>query len=135
MASKEDILKALKNKSTIKSALRMLDAETLQQVEEKFLEATTDVYEEIVAKEEAEKARLEKIEALKEEMKRAGITAMDILGNPSAMKSKGIKREPKYQFEDQDGNLKKWAGVGRMPRVLADALEKGASLEDFKISK
>nr|WP_267897996.1 H-NS family nucleoid-associated regulatory protein [Pseudomonas savastanoi] len=42
------------------------------------------------------------------------------------------KREPKYVFVE-DGVTKYWAGVGRKPRPIAQAIENGASLSDFLI--
>ncbi|MFW8205359.1 H-NS family nucleoid-associated regulatory protein, partial [Klebsiella pneumoniae] len=40
-------------------------------------------------------------------------------------------RPYKYQFDDENGNMKKWTGQGRTPKALQKALESGKSLDDF----
>ncbi len=42
--------------------------------------------------------------------------------------------EPQLQAVYQDGNGNTWAGRGRRPTWLNEALEQGHTLEDFKVS-
>ena len=40
---------------------------------------------------------------------------------------------PKYEYLGLDGEMKQWTGRGRTPKVIAEAIERGASLEDYLI--
>lgn len=50
-----------------------------------------------------------------------------------ALKKKKFSRPPKYQYIDEDGSTKTWAGVGRKPKPIQDALDNGSSLDEFLI--
>ena len=44
------------------------------------------------------------------------------------------RRRMKYQYRD-GGAIKKWAGVGRVPRSIQERLNSGATLDDFLIAE
>lgn len=45
---------------------------------------------------------------------------------------KKARRKMKYQY-NEGGKIKKWSGVGRVPRPISEQLKSGLSLEDFLI--
>ena len=45
---------------------------------------------------------------------------------------KTARRKMKYQY-NEGGTIKKWSGVGRVPRLIREQLKSGLSLEDFLI--
>lgn len=49
------------------------------------------------------------------------------------LRKKKFKRPPKYQYIDANGDVKTWAGVGRTPKPIEEALNQGKSLSDFLI--
>ncbi|EPX9850098.1 H-NS family nucleoid-associated regulatory protein, partial [Yersinia enterocolitica] len=44
------------------------------------------------------------------------------------------RRRMKYQYRDGDA-IKKWSGVGRVPRSIQERLNSGATLDDFLITE
>nr|CEK27449.1 DNA-binding protein H-NS [Yersinia ruckeri] len=49
-----------------------------------------------------------------------------------ASKAKRAARPAKYQYTDENGELKTWTGQGRTPAVIKKAIEEqGKSLDDF----
>ncbi|MBG0750674.1 DNA-binding protein H-NS [Pectobacterium carotovorum subsp. carotovorum PCCS1] len=49
-----------------------------------------------------------------------------------AGKSKRAARPAKYQYTDENGEVKTWTGQGRTPAVIKKAIEEqGKSLDDF----
>ena len=67
-------------------------------------------------------------------MAEAGIDFADLqdVVEAKSKRKSGKKRPVKYKII-VDGQTTSWTGVGRMPVVFKDALEKGQSLEDFAI--
>jgi DNA-binding protein H-NS len=50
----------------------------------------------------------------------------------AAGKAKRAARPAKYQYKDENGELKTWTGQGRTPAVIKKAIEEqGKSLDDF----
>lgn len=47
---------------------------------------------------------------------------------------KTVRRKMKYQY-NEGGKIKKWSGVGRVPRPIREQLKLGLSLEDFLIKE
>jgi len=89
------------------------------------LEAET---KELTAKKNA--IRAEVLAELKSDIATFGFTAADLFDTPKPAKTKGTK-EPKYK--DANGNT--WAGVGKRPKWLTEAIAAGKSQEDFEIKK
>lgn len=100
---------------------------TVQTAREKLaqLEAET---KELTAKKNA--IREEVLKELKSDIATFGFTAADLFDTPKATKSKSTK-EAKYA--DANGNT--WAGVGKRPTWLTEALKAGKSQADFLIKK
>ena len=100
---------------------------TAQTAREKLaqLEAET---KELTAKKNA--IREEVLKELKSDIATFGFTAAELFETPKPAKTKGTK-EPKYA--DANGNT--WAGVGKRPTWLTEALKAGKSQADFLIKK
>lgn len=56
-----------------------------------------------------------------------------ISGLKSKPKKSASEKKAKYHFNDEQGNIKEWSGVGRTPSVINKLIEEGYSLEDFLI--
>ena len=100
---------------------------TAQTPREKIAQLEAEA-KELTAKKDA--LRAEVLTELKSDIATFGFTAADLFDTPKATKSKSTK-EPKYQ--DANGNT--WAGVGKRPKWLTEAIATGKSQEDFKIRK
>jgi DNA-binding protein H-NS len=100
---------------------------TAQTAREKLaqLEAET---KELTAKKNA--IRAEVLAELKSDIATFGFTAAELFETPKPAKTKGTK-EPKYA--DANGNT--WAGVGKRPTWLTEAVRAGKSQADFLIKK
>ena len=72
--------------------------------------------------------RAEVLKELKSDIAAFEFTAAELFETLKPTKTKGTK-EPKYQ--DANGNT--WAGVGKRPKWLTEAIAAGKSQEDFKI--
>ncbi|WP_196588319.1 H-NS family nucleoid-associated regulatory protein [Aliivibrio fischeri] len=76
-----------------------------------------------------------RIEAEQEEKTLQLAKQLELSGNIKiSIKRTAFKRPPKYQFK-YNGEIKTWAGVGKMPLGLQELLKKGKKLEDFLIDK
>jgi DNA-binding protein H-NS len=124
----------LSNKRRLKAQLKNLSLDEIAQIKGKFDEVYTELEaaeEENKREQEAKQKRIEEIRAKAEEM---GISLQDLVGGEVASTStKRAKKPPKFQIETSDGSIKTWTGQGRMPNALKSALEKGHSLEEFRI--
>ena len=81
---------------------------------------------------------LEIIERLKRELGKGSDEELEplIAGMNLKQKRKPYqKREPRYQYEDENGVMKTWTGQGRTPSPIAKALELGKTLDDFLINR
>ncbi|MDA1379503.1 H-NS family nucleoid-associated regulatory protein [Plesiomonas shigelloides subsp. oncorhynchi] len=107
---------------------------------DEMLTKLTTVVEERRESVEAEKAaNAEKLQSWKRTKMLAedGISLDDLLSTevaqPKAKKTRQ-PRAPKYEYRDDNGNMKTWTGQGRMPAPIAKAVEEGATLESFLIN-
>lgn len=131
-----EFLKVLLNIRSLRAALRELSFEQLQEAKEKF-DAVCEERSSVVKKESMEQAeRLAKLAEFQAMLQDAGIDPSELIGKaPSASKDVGAKRAPrppKYKYMES-GVEKFWTGQGRTPKVIANALEMGDSLESFLI--
>ena len=74
--------------------------------------------------------RAEVLAELKSDIAAFDFTAAELFETPKPTKTKSTK-EAKYA--DANGNT--WAGVGKRPNWLTEALKAGKSQEDFEIKK
>ncbi|EFB9784775.1 DNA-binding protein, partial [Escherichia coli] len=116
---------------------RELPLEILEELLEKLSVVVEERRQEESSKEAELKARLEKIESLRQLMLEDGIDPEELLSSFSAKSGAPKKvREPrpaKYKYTDVNGETKTWTGQGRTPKALAEQLEAGKTLDDFLI--
>lgn len=134
-----EIIKLFTNIRSLRVLAREMDVDVLEDMFAK-LSTVVDERRESVELERAEQAeRQEKLEAYKKMLAEDGISINDLL----TVAAKGLttkqgrkKREPsapKYEYADDNGNMKTWTGQGRMPSPIAHQIENGKSLDDFLI--
>lgn len=134
------VRKVLSNQRSIRALVRECNYEWLVEASEKLnaaiAERRADYEVELKQREGREKQRLELLALIQE----AGFD-IDSLTTPAdsstskakaKRKSSGVIRKPKYQYTE-NGELKTWAGVGRKPKFIADAISAGRTLEEFLI--
>lgn len=130
-----DFINILTHGRRLQAATKELSLAELEEVQDKLTAVIEKRREQLIA-EEAELAEKQaKIAAIKQQMEEAGLDVSDFndaILTPVKSKQSGQKRPIKYVIT-VDGQETKWTGIGRMPRVFADALEQGRSLEDFAI--
>lgn len=132
-----DFIKILTHGRRLQGATKELSLDELQKVSESLenIISKRKEKEEALAKENAAK-EAKKAEILKQ-MQDAGISLQELTAKDATPKAqnkrKGQKRPVKYKLKDKAGNEHPWTGIGRMPKVYAEALAKGKKLSDFSI--
>lgn len=130
-----EFLKILLNIRSLRATCRELTLEQLQEGLEKLTSIVTERQQAESAERAAVEERQRKIAEYSEMLKAAGIDPNELVGSTGG-ESKGSKRAPrppKYRYEE-NGVMKTWTGQGRMPSVIAKAVnEEGKRLEDFSI--
>ena len=131
-----EVLKSLNHIRTLRAQARELPLEVLEEILEKLNVVVDECREEESSKVEEQKARQEKLDALRKLMEEDGINPEELLGSfqtKSAAKKVRAPRPAKYSFTDENGETKTWTGQGRTPKALAEQLAAGKSLDDFLI--
>jgi DNA-binding protein H-NS len=132
-----EFLDILTHGRRLKAATKDLTVSQLHDVAEKLAKVITDREHEEAAELQAQAAKLAKIEELRRAMAAADITEADLLGGsataPVKVKAKRAPKPARYAIVDSAGQRITWTGQGRMPKVLAQAIAKGKSIDDFKI--
>lgn len=130
-----DFLDILNHGRRLQGAVKELSIEELESIQEKIGSIIEKRKEKALAQEKAEKEKREKLAAIKKQMEEAGLNVEDLQALATTTQKKtGKKRPVKYKLVDNSGEEHLWTGIGRMPRVYKDALEKGKSLDDFSIN-
>ncbi|MGF1727512.1 H-NS family nucleoid-associated regulatory protein [Photobacterium nomapromontoriensis] len=130
-----DAIKLLMNIRSLRAFAR--ESMTLEQLQE-ALEKLNQVVNERTAEEEQAKAsnkeHEEKLEAYRQMLLSDGIDPEELLDmTAKAPKKTRAVRQAKYMFTDENGEEKTWTGQGRTPSTLKNALDAGASLDEFLI--
>ena len=134
-----EFTRVLKNLRTLRNFTRELTIPQLESAVEKLQEIIKEKYETAEQHQREVQERKDRIKKYKELLKQDGITAADlaeILGD--AKQSKKVKqkrpsRPAKYQYKDENGQVKTWTGQGRTPKAIQVQLDAGKSLDSFKI--
>ncbi|WP_026374827.1 H-NS family nucleoid-associated regulatory protein [Aestuariibacter salexigens] len=119
----------------LQGAVKELSIEELEDCAEKLARIIDYRRKKLEEKQREEQQKHAKLEAIKQQIEEAGLDLDDLkaLELPKKNKRIGQKRPVKYVLKDKDGNEHPWTGIGRMPRVYADALANGHSLDDYRI--
>ena len=134
-----EFTRVLRNLRTLRNFTRELTIPQLESAVEKLQEIIKEKYETVEQHQREVQERKDRIKTYKELLKQDGITAADlaeILGD--AKQSKKVKqkrpaRPAKYQYKDENGQVKTWTGQGRTPKAIQVQLDAGKSLDSFKI--
>jgi DNA-binding protein H-NS len=132
-----DFLDILTHGRRLQGATKSLSIAELEEVQEK-LNVVIEKRREMQVAEETEIAEKQaKIAEIRQQMIDAGLDISDFdaqHANPTVKVSrrKGQKRPVKYSIE-QNGEVTKWTGIGRMPVVFREALAAGRDLEEFSV--
>ncbi len=129
------MLTILKNIRQLRAASRECSLEHLEDILVKFEQIVSErkteeenIQREIIAKQ----AMLEKYQKM---LLDDGIDPQDLFNSISASspKKKRAVRPAKYEYTDENGELKTWTGQGRTPSTIKKALDEGHSLSQFEI--
>lgn len=134
-----EFTRVLRNLRTLRNLTRELTISQLESAVEKLQEIIKEKYETAEQHQREVQERKDRIKKYKELLKQDGITAADlaeILGDtkqPKKVKQKRPARPAKYQYKDENGQVKTWTGQGRTPKAIQVQLDTGKSLDSFKI--
>ena len=134
-----EFTRVLRNLRTLRNFTRELTIPQLESAVEKLQEIIKEKYETAEQHQREVQERKDRIKKYKELLKQDGITAADlaeIFGDEK--QSKKVKqtrpsRPAKYQYKDENGQVKTWTGQGRTPKAIQVQLDAGKSLDSFKI--
>lgn len=132
-----EAVKILSNKRRVNAFVRELNIDQIEQIISSLQEASADRVAELKREREQEAERKEKIQAYIEMMEKDGIEVgalLDVTQGKKEVKERQprAKKAPKYEYY-KDGELVFWTGQGRTPKVIAEAIANGQSLDDFLI--
>lgn len=133
-----NIIKTLTNMRLLRSFARDVDFSVLEEIHTKLATVIDELREAAEAKKAEEAERLEKLAAYRKMLAEDGISLDDLINLHGETKAKSpaqkrAPRAPKYEYLDDNGNIKTWTGQGRMPAPIAKAVEAGTALETFLI--
>ncbi len=131
-----EALKILNNIRTLRAQARECSLETLEEMLEKLEVVVNERREEENQAQAEIEERTRKLQQYREMLIADGIDPNELLqslgANKVAGKAKRAARPAKYQYTDENGELKTWTGQGRTPAVIKKAIEEqGKSLDDF----
>ncbi len=135
------------NIRTLRKEAREIGYDVFLEIAEKVLAVSSEI-EDMKKEDEAKRAKkLALMEQFREMLAAEGIEGISIseiadgVAAPAAKKGKGAKGEkrgtvePKYAYKDENGKEVLWSGRGRLPKIVEEAMKKGAKKEDFLIKK
>lgn len=129
-----DFLKVLTRKNSLRKQCQQLSVSELEKVISDLNVIVEDKRAEEEAVATAEKAKQEKIEAIRNSMLEAGVDINDLV-NLVGEASAGVKKKvgPKYRIEDDEGSVHEWSGRGRTPLAFQAYFDKGFTKDDCLI--
>ncbi|WP_420600240.1 H-NS family nucleoid-associated regulatory protein [Neptuniibacter sp.] len=129
-----DFLKVLTRKNSLRKQCQQLSVSELEKVISDLNVIVEDKRAEEEAVAAAEKAKQEKIEAIRNSMLEAGLDINDLVSLVGEASS-GVKKKvgPKYRIEDDEGNVHEWSGRGRTPLAFQAYFDKGFTKDDCLI--
>ena len=134
-----EFINIISHERRLNAALKELDLNELYDIQKKLSNVISKREEDALEQEKALEEKRQKVAELKRNMQEAGIDISDILEDEIggdklvSPKRKRAPKPPKYEFKDENGELKTWTGQGRMPKALQNALDNGRALEEFLI--
>ncbi|MGL5237784.1 MAG: H-NS family nucleoid-associated regulatory protein [Plesiomonas shigelloides] len=133
-----EIIKTLTNIRSLRALAREVDFSVLEEMLTKLSSVVEERRESAEAEKAANAERLAKLEAYKKMLAEDGISLDDLVSvhtvQPASAKKTRAPKPPKYEYRDDNGDVKTWTGQGRMPAPIAKAVEAGTALESFLIN-
>ncbi|AEW44489.1 DNA-binding protein H-ns (histone-like protein hlp-II) [Serratia symbiotica str. 'Cinara cedri'] len=133
-----EALKILNNIRTLRAQARECSLETLEEMLEKLKVVVNERFEEDSQAQAEIEERTRKLQQYREMLIADGIDPNELLQTmaaKAAIKTRRATRPAKYQYNDENGELKTWTGQGRTPAVIKRAIEgRGKTLDDFLLS-
>lgn len=131
-----EALKVLNNIRTLRAQARECTLDTLEEMLEKLEVVVNERREEENQAQAEIEERTRKLQQYRDMLIADGIDPNELLQSLGAAKnpgkSKRAARPAKYQYTDENGEVKTWTGQGRTPAVIKKAIEEqGKSLDDF----
>ncbi|WP_334472184.1 H-NS family histone-like protein [Arsenophonus sp. PmNCSU2021_1] len=129
--------KSLNNIRTLRAIAREMPLESLQEIHDKF----NTVVDERREDENQARAQLEahsqKIAKYIKLLEGEGLSLDDLVTaktpSKTSNRTKRAARPAKFQYKDENGEIKTWTGQGRTPAVIKKALTNGKNMDDFLI--
>lgn len=131
-----DFLSILTHTRRLQAATKELSISEIKEVRSKLkmIIEKREIEEKKLA--QAQQQKLAEIERIKAEIQAAGLDVNDFITSLDSKKTQrkttGTKRPVKYVISVA-GKETRWTGVGRMPRVFAEAIANGQDLSTFAI--
>lgn len=133
-----EFLKTFLNARSLKAATKELSLEQLEETQMKLESIIDERKSAEEARQEEERAKLEKLTKYREMLEQDGIDPNELFEMLEAAGGGQAKRKraplpPKYRYVE-DGVEKTWTGQGRTPAVIQTAIDnEGKTKEDFLI--
>ena len=125
------IQQELASERALKKFLRESDFTFLETLQKRISAALDEKRAEHIEQENQRRQREEKRAELLALIESEGFSVTDFIAEKSPKKA--AKRKPKYQYSE-NGELRYWSGVGKVPVYIQRELDSGKSLESFLIS-
>ena len=131
-----EALKVLNNIRTLRAQARECSLETLEEMLEKLEVVVNERRDEDSHAQAEVEERTRKLQQYREMLLADGIDPNELLNSLTVAKAPGkakrAARPAKYQYTEENGEVKTWTGQGRTPAVIKKAIEEqGKKLEDF----
>lgn len=130
-----EALKILNNIRTLRAQARECNLETLEEMLEKLEVVVNERREEDTQAAAEIEERTRKLQQYREMLIADGIHLEELMQTMTVSKATGkakrAARPAKYQYKDENGEMKTWTGQGRTPAVIKKAIDDGKKLEDF----
>lgn len=130
-----DFLEIFTHGRKLQGAVKSLSTDELMSVAHKLNKIIENRRIKELEEENKQKEKLQKINAIQDQLREAGLDINDLKPLIESGKSSrsGQKRPVKYILKDEKGKEHPWTGIGRMPKVYVKALADGKNLEEFKV--
>ena len=129
-----EFLAILTHGRRLQGAVKDLSVSELQVVAEKLNNIIEAKKAKEAEQEQQELAKKEKLADILKQMQEAGLDVTDLHQASDVKPAKTQqKRAVKYKLVTQSGEEVLWTGIGRMPKVFAQAVAEGKSLTQFAI--
>ncbi|MGL5007701.1 MAG: H-NS family nucleoid-associated regulatory protein [Plesiomonas sp.] len=135
-----EIIKVLSNIRSLRVLAREVSFEQLEDMLSKLTTVVEERREEAELNQAENEERQRKLQQYREMLINDGIDPnelFEMLANSKTAapkKAKRTARPAKYEYTDENGELKTWTGQGRTPAIIKQALDAGQDLENFAIT-